>query len=399
MRINVTIRGVMVLIMVTGILALVGCNGGGDGDEDLSTPTGGGVAFVLTSNFETGSYSVIDLATRNPFNDLGGVSSDAIARFFGDTGLVYVVNRTGTVNADNIQVIDPQQDYRTVRQESVGNGTNPQDIAFVGNNRAYVSRLASAELLIIDATTLAHLGTIDLRFLNKPGDGESPDPFRMLVHDGPERKLVYLTLQHLDVTFSPVAAGEVVVIDPATDMVVDVDPTTAEIDPIVLKGQNPFSDLQFSAELNRILVSSVGVFTSFGGGNDGGIEAIDPDTYAVDPDFVVDENDMGGDITYFEIVSGTKGFAIVADANFDNTLVSFNPSTRAVLSTLATSPVNGFLPQFAINSQNELYLAVVDPNTTMPGVRIFNTQQDEELTAEPVAVGELSPSWIVFVEE
>src|SRR4030095_5837590 len=42
------------------------------------------VAFVLTTDFSTGSYSVVDLTSRNAFKDLklGGVYSDAIARFF-----------------------------------------------------------------------------------------------------------------------------------------------------------------------------------------------------------------------------------------------------------------------------------------------------------------------------
>ena len=56
-------------------------------------------------------------------------------------GRIYVVNR---LNADNIQIIDPQQGYTTPAnaQVSVGNGSNPQDIAFVNATKAYVSRLA-----------------------------------------------------------------------------------------------------------------------------------------------------------------------------------------------------------------------------------------------------------------
>ena len=49
---------------------------------------------------------------------------------------------TNRLNADNIQIIDPQQGYTTPAnaQVSVDNGTNPQDIAFVNANKAYVSR-------------------------------------------------------------------------------------------------------------------------------------------------------------------------------------------------------------------------------------------------------------------
>lgn len=347
--------------------------------SNTPTPTTGEVAFLLTTDFSTGSYSIVDVATRHTFGDidLGGVSSDALARAFG--GLIYVVNR----GADNVQIIDPQQGFMTVAQESVGNGTNPQDIAFVGENRAYVSRLKSAELLIVDATTLARLGTIDLSDWTQPDDRDHvPEPSRMLVHNG----LVYLTLQHLDFStgFPPerVAPGEVVVINPAVDEVVSV---------IALKGTDPFSDLQYSPALNRILVSTIGAF----GVADGGIEAINPDTNMVDAMFVASETALGGDITHFEVVSDTKGFAIVTDANFAVSLVSFNPSTGAFLNTLV-GPLNVFVPHFAINSRGELYLAVADTTTVAPEIIVFDTVQDTEL--DHVLSGALPAQFVLFFE-
>ncbi len=161
------------------------------------------VAFVLTTDLSTGSYSVVDLASRTVFKDLkrGGVHSDAIARFFVDqsafpSGRVYVVNRLG---ADSIQIIDPQLGFMTPTngELSVGSGTDPQDIAFVDAKKAYVSRLRSAQLLIINPTTLTRLGVVDLISLVKPNDGDrSPDPAYMLVHNN----MVYVALRHIDFT-------------------------------------------------------------------------------------------------------------------------------------------------------------------------------------------------------
>ena len=48
---------------------------------------------------------------------------------------------------DNIQIIDPAQNYATVHQFSTGNGSNPQDISFVSPTKAYVTRLGSPNLL------------------------------------------------------------------------------------------------------------------------------------------------------------------------------------------------------------------------------------------------------------
>lgn len=227
-------------------------------------------------------------------------------------------------------------------------------------------------------------GRIPLRHLIKPGDGDgAPELYYMLFHDG----LVYLLLQHLDFAVQPlpakVARGGVVVIDPDTDTVVEV---------LTLNGENPFSNLVFSPALNRILVSSVGDFQAL----DGGIEAINPDTRTVERGFRVTEAALGGDITHFDIVSATKGFAVVVvDTNFRNALVSFNPTTGARLETIF-SPSDSFLPHFAINGRGELYLAVVDTTPT-PRLRIFDVDQDRELAS--VRSGNLPPVFVLFIEE
>jgi hypothetical protein len=107
--------------------------------QTAPTPPPLGVAFVVTTDFSTGSYSVVDLASLTPFNDLnpGGIHSDAIARYDPTTARVYVVNRLG---ADSIQVVDPQQGFITPpgAELSVGNGSNPQDIVVLSPDKASV---------------------------------------------------------------------------------------------------------------------------------------------------------------------------------------------------------------------------------------------------------------------
>jgi DNA-binding beta-propeller fold protein YncE len=322
----------------------------------------------------------VALATRDVTKDIrrGGVSSDAIARVF--NGRVYVVNR---LNADNIQIIDPAQNFTTPpnAQVSVGNGTNPQDIAFINANKAYVSRLEkTARLLIINPTTLATLGELDLSSRIKANDRDgSPEAYYMLVLNG----LLYVTLQHLD-NFAAVAVGEIVVIDPATDRIVNV---------ITLPFRNPLSPLHFSPTLKRILISCVGNF----GENDGGIVAIDPTTNTVDASLRTNEAMIGGDVTDFEIISSTKGIAIVSDASFANSVVAFNPSTGQRLNTLI-APGNTFIPHLAVNSRSEVYIAVRDLRTTTPGLRVFNAVTDSDLIPGTLNVGQLPPIWTVFLE-
>jgi hypothetical protein len=214
----------------------------------------------------------------------------------------------------------------------------------------------------------------------------------MLVRNG----LVYVALQHIDfkqAQLPKVARGEVVVIDPTTDRIVTV---------IQLNGKNPASAFQFSPTLNRLLISSIGDFAV----NDGGIEAINPDTNSVDAQFAVSEATIGGDLTAFVIVSRTKGFAIVQDANFANSLITFDPSTgqrlNKIVGPLNVGPLNvGPLnvgPHLAINSRNEVYLAVADTKTATPGLRIFDTVTDNEITTTPLNVGQFPPLFTLFIE-
>ena len=345
------------------------------------------VAVVLTTDASTGSYSVVDLTSRNVFKDIkvGGIHSDAIARFFVNqsafpSGRVYVVNRLG---ADSIQILDPQLGFITPTNGtlSVGNGTNSWDIVFVNANKAYVSRLDSPKLLIIDPTTLQKKGELDLSSLVKPTDSAgSPDPAYMLMVNDLNGPRVYVALQHQG------ARGEVAVIDSTTDRIVTV---------ISLNGKNPVSEFQFSPPpLNRILISSVGDFAV----NDGGIEAINPDTNTVGTQFAVTEATMGGDITAFVIVSPTKGFAIVSDTTFANSLITFDPSSGQRLNRLV-GPLNVSMVHLAFNNnRNEVYLAVIDTTIATSGLRIFDAVTDNEITTTPLNVGQFPPVFTVFVE-
>jgi hypothetical protein len=341
------------------------------------------VALVLTTDGLTGSFSVVDLASRYVFTDLklSGIHSDALARFF--DGRVYVVNRLG---ADSIQILDPPRGFITPPNGmlSVGTGTDPQDIVFVNTNKAYVSRLNSPRLLIINPTTLQSTGALDLSGLVQPNDRDgSPDPGAMVLRHG----MVYVALRHIDITqpqLPPVARGEVAVIDATTDDLVAVIP---------LLGTNPASELQFSPALNRILVSSVGELAVL----DGGIEAINPDTNTADSQFALSEMTMGGDITAFVIASRTKGFALVRDTDAASALTTFDPASGERRTQLL-GPLHALLPHLAINSRNEVYVAVIDTTRATSGLRIFDAITDTESTAAPLNVGQLLPAFILFIE-
>ncbi|MCK4549778.1 MAG: hypothetical protein KAU49_06400, partial [Candidatus Krumholzibacteria bacterium] len=271
-------------------------------------------AFVTTTDYSSGSASVIWLDPGyTTETGVSSIHSDAVARWY--NGLVYVINRAG---ADNIQILDPENNFSTLSQHSTGNGTNPKDIAFVSPNKAFVSRYNSNDLLIMNPATGATLGTIDLsQFAD--GDGLC-EMDHMLIKDN----ILFVAIQRLDGNnyWMPVGDSYIAVIDAVADTLMDVDPGSPGVQAIPLTAPNPFTDLKFDSDGYTILVACVGLW----GMTDGGIEMIDPVSMS-SQGFMITEAAAGGDINEFEILSADKGYMIIATPSFTTDMVPFNPST------------------------------------------------------------------------
>ncbi|HOY64464.1 MAG TPA: hypothetical protein PK745_14930, partial [bacterium] len=111
------------------------------------------IAVVATTDWTSGALSYItlngDMSTAPAAtNNVVSIHSDATVK--ADGGYVFVINRYGQ---DNITVLDPADGLSLVTQFSTGNGSNPQDVAAISATKAYVSRLGSASLLIVNPAT------------------------------------------------------------------------------------------------------------------------------------------------------------------------------------------------------------------------------------------------------
>src|SRR5262249_42116738 len=192
-------------------------------------------AFVFATDFGTGKIADASFGPpRSATPNVASVSSDAVLRYY--NGLLYVVNRSG---ADNIQVLDPASAFATVRQFSVGNGSNPHDIAFASPTKAYVTRYDSADLWVVNPQTGAHTGTISLAgFADADG---IPEMVPMAVWAG----RLFVSIERLDRNnfYAPVGGSLVAVIDPLSDTVIDVDSGTAGVQGILLPAQNPTTEM------------------------------------------------------------------------------------------------------------------------------------------------------------
>jgi len=336
-------------------------------------------AFITTTDYSSGSSSVIWLDPGHT-TDIGvaPIHSDAVARWYG--GLVYVINRSG---ADNIQTLDPENDFSTLSQHSTGNGTNPKDIAFVSPNKAFVSRYDSNDLLIMNPATGTHLGTIDL---SQFADGDGLCEMDHMLMKG---LTLFVTIQRIDRNnyWMPVGDSYIAVIDAAADTLIDVDPGTPGKQAIPLTASNPFTDLKFNHNGSRILVSCAGLW----GVADGGIQIIDPFTMTTDG-FLITESSAGGDINEFEILSATKGYMIIATPSFTTSLVPFDPSTGSAGAPLH-SPPGWVLNDIEISPEGQLFVA--DQTGTAPGIWIWDTSVDTLVTPSPKSTG-LPPFQICF---
>jgi hypothetical protein len=361
------------VIAPLALLFLAGCSG----TASVSGPFIGAndQAYVVTSDFSTGGLSVIDLDTRAVTPNVATVHSDATLRVH--NGLIYVINRFGQ---DNIQIIDPNKNFRTLRQFSTGNGSNPQDIVFATALKAYITRYGSADLLVVHPTTGIQINTVSLAPF-ADGDG-IPEMARMALV-GP---YLFVACQRLT-NFMPSIFSVVVVIDTRTDAIIDVSPATPGVQPILLTGRNPVTDFIYEPATNSLLIGCAGSF----GALDGGIERIDVATLR-SQGFVITEATLGGDIGDIAWNGPDHSYAVVSDASFNASVVAWSTAGSLVGSGPVYAPGGFSVPDIEVNGRNELY--VCDNNFSTPGVRVFRTGADTPL-AGPLNTG-LPPSQIAF---
>ena len=321
--------------------------------------------FVVTTDYMTGSCSIMDMTTQNVSKNVCQISSDAISRYH--DGKMYVVNRLGQ---DNIQILDPKNGFATINQFSVEAGSNAQDIAFA-NGKLYVTRMEKNTVWVMNPSG-DKLGEIDLSVFAGPDGYTDPG---MMAFDG---RYIYVSIMRLDKknNYAPTDKSYVAIIDPRTDTLVG--------DGILLNTVNPWPGVVFSD--NKIYVGTSGEF----GKSNGAFEVIDPVTLT-DTGIVVSSAALGGDIIpYFTVYKGVI-YAVISDANFNTSLLSYDTATSEKMILLTTQGYNLASPAVSIDGTE---LIVSDRDIYHPGLRIFDIKTGIEKTASAIDTG-LPPYFIV----
>jgi len=315
--------------------------------------------LALTTDFQTGSAATLALSAPWGVNcDLAPVCADAVVRWHG--GLLYVVERYG---CDAVMVLDPST-WTVLREFSVGAQSNPQDIAVISPTRAYVSCYETNDLLEVDPSTGAILGTISLAaFADQDGLCEM---HRMLVYGN----RLFVEVQRMfrqdwPDPWVPAPPSQLVVINLNTRQIVDADPGQPGTQGIELEGLNPVAALQIDAASGDILVPEAG---AYGVTDGGGIERVDP-VGMRSRGLVITEAELGGDIIDFAPWTPERAYAIVSLPGFETALVAFNPATGQRIGVV-WNPGDFVLADLLSYPTGHLFVA--DRDYFNPGVRVFD---------------------------
>jgi hypothetical protein len=191
-------------------------------DPNIDAGAPGPRAAIVSGEFGgTGIMSDLDvtsLAVRKNISPAGGISADPFIRRFDDK--VFVVNR---FSANNISVYSAatllfQEQYGT------GAGSNPQDVAVVGDTMYVVG---GPGVVKVELGSGQLLGSIDLAAAVGDPDG---NPDCVTIERVGDKLYVACGLFDFDVTFAPRGDGKVAIIDTA-----NADAVTT----VTLPGLNP----------------------------------------------------------------------------------------------------------------------------------------------------------------
>jgi len=167
-------------------------------------------AIVVAGDFTAGHpgiLSKLDLATMTVTQNAapaGSVGDDPMIRKLGNE--LFVVNRA---DGNSITILDAAT-LGLVEQLGTGAGSNPQDVAAVGQ-KLYVPTFSGKGLAILTRGTTT-MTTVDL------ADGQTdgnPDCVSAVAAGSD----VFVACGHLDASFNPRGMGKVYVIDTATDAI------------------------------------------------------------------------------------------------------------------------------------------------------------------------------------
>ncbi len=331
--------------------------------ESWESQTGGSGPFtgwrrqrflVVSTDFIAGgrveSIELVRGAELRHRGNLSAVSSDPVIRQSGRSA--YAVNRLGF---DNVQRLDPAEEFRTAWQAGVGQGSNPHDVIEV-NGSLFVTRYEPPfdDLAVLSTTGGAFVASIPLESLAENRDA-TPRADRIAAAGG----RLFVGLHDIDRSFSRYADGKLAVVDPGS--------RTLE-QGITLPGKNPGVIVTLTEEgREKLFVALAGIFPGLLPQElSGGVAVVDVQNRVFER-WALDDDTAGGNVLALAMVSTELGYVIVSDAQYQSHVLAFDPVTGTVLRTLQST--SSFLPELALGAGGTL--AIPDRSFAAPGVCLW----------------------------
>ena len=410
------------------ILVLAGCSSDDDDSADPTTPPGedggpggdiggdtGGGADADTLAFVAGSVSVNGEGTgqieRLSLGEgAGSIVSTGVTEATGSDIRVATdgedVYQIGRFQIDSLtrysteELRDPVWQY-SVNGEEVA--SNPYDVVFASETKAYVIRYGSPFVWIVDPTAERledfKTGEIDLGAYDT-NDGVPNMSDAVLVGDR-----LFVLMQRLDETlrFAPTLDGYVAVIDTTTDEEIDTGRGEGGLPGIALETSNPEGLYHFEAANELHVVGRGNIFENenvledgdvVADPYDGGLETIDLDT--LETGLLFDDGtaeDNRGFLADALVVSPDKGYALFYESFRVTTLRAFNPLSGVVSDDVVAGLEDVDVSTLAVAPDGLVWVGL--PDETAPGFTVLDPS-DDSVALERVAT-EFDPLNVVFV--
>lgn len=360
--------------------------------ETLSAADAPYFAFANTrsTGFDAGFYERLSIGENVELSGCSepNASSDNFA--VTDGTHLYGIGRFNQDNVTryNIETFEADYQYSVVGDDGVA--SNPHDMAFVDETKAYVARYGTGEVWIVNPSATSQeeffVGTIDLSAYD--ADGATEMTRAVVVGDR-----LFVLMQRLQ-QFSPTQNGYIAVIDTNTDTEIATGQGADGLNGIELPMRNGL-DMFFNDATNDLVVSSAGDFFNPDGANadtlTGGVALVDATDFSVE--VLIDDDTLGEFVDSVAIASADKGYVVTTTSFGTAFLRAFNPTTGVV----ETDPLSNFsgidITAIGVGPMGNVWIGINDD--AAPGFDRINPADDSPVGGRIRT--ELIPESLVFI--
>ena len=355
------------------------------------------VIVTAAADWSSGAHSVVSVdpvgGPRQAQNNLNPAGSDLTVAARGN--YFYRMERSGAHHITKYDVNAPDTPVWQFSTEGDESNSNPYDLVFADDNKAYLIRYGAETAWIVnpEAETEAafKIGELDLSGYSD-ADG-TPEMVAGVMVD----ELLFIALQRIDTSGGwgnySYNTPYVAVFDTKTDTERDIFGCGCDLKGIPIEDiTNPLT-IQYVKDDGKIYIQGVGNWDHADLSASGGIVRIDPATY--ETGLILSDAPDYGAVAGMAIVSATKGYFVGYAGWGDNSLYAFDASCGCdvrVVEGFENISISGMQSGVYTDKNNMLWIC----NQSAASVDIVNTRTDT--VDESVSTG-LNPNKVVFCSD